>query len=365
MAEQGKDRGSRIRGTGSRRKRPTGRRRALTVAAWSAAGLVAVGGSGLGYAYVKFNGNIESVDINAQLGDDRPLDVDNGSMDILVLGSDSRSGANARYGRDDGAARSDTAMILHVYEGHRKAGVVSIPRDTIVERPACADRTGAPVPGQRKAMFNTAYEAGGPACAVKTVEQMSGIRMDHYIEVDFTGFKKLIDELGGVGITTTRAIDDKSSHLVLPAGRHTLSGEQALGLVRTRKGVGDGSDLGRIQLQQAFMKAFIEQARSVGVFTSPKKLWNLADTATKAITPDSELDSVKELADFAGGLKGLGADDVHMITLPVRYDPADPNRVVPLQAQSELVWTALKQDRPIPAAAARGAAKGQADRVVQ
>jgi LCP family protein required for cell wall assembly len=316
--------------------------------------------------YFTLNGNIESVDINGRLrDDDRPRNVDNGSLDILVLGSDTRAGANGEYGRDEGTARSDTAMILHVFEGHKKAAVVSVPRDTIVERPDCTDRTGAAVPGQRKAMFNTAYERGGPACAVKTVEKMSGIRMDHYIEVDFTGFKKLIDELGGVEITTTKPIKDKSSHLDLAAGPHTLTGEQALGLVRTRKGVGDGSDLGRIQLQQAFMKAFIEQARSVGVFTNPKKLWDLADTATRAIKPDSELDSVKELADFAGGLEQLGPNDVDMITMPVRYDPADLNRVIPLPAQSQQVWAALKADRPIPASATRDTAEGQADGVVK
>ncbi|NED80330.1 LytR family transcriptional regulator, partial [Streptomyces sp. SID11233] len=92
---------------------------------------------------------------------------------------------------------------------------------------------------------NSAYAAGGPACAVKTVESMSGIRMDHYVEVDFTGFKKLVDALGGVPLTTTKPIQDASSHLSLAAGRHTLDGEQSLGLVRTRHGVGDGSDLGR------------------------------------------------------------------------------------------------------------------------
>ncbi|GAA2513715.1 LCP family protein [Streptomyces gobitricini] len=364
MGEQGSS--SRIRATGRRRRQSGRRRGALTVTAWSAAGLFLVGGSGLGYAYFTLNGNIESLDINAQLrDDDRPRDVDNGSLDILVLGSDTRAGANGEYGRDEGAARSDTAMILHVYEGHEKASVVSVPRDTIVERPDCADRSGATVPGRRKAMFNTAYEVGGPACAVKTVEKMSGIRMDHTIEVDFTGFKKLIDELGGVEVTTTKPIKDKSSHLDLAAGSHTLTGEQALGLVRTRKGVGDGSDLGRIQLQQAFMKAFIEQARSVGVLTSPKKLWDLADTATKAIRPDSELDSVKELADFARGLGQLGADDVDMITLPVRYDPADLNRVIPLEAQARQLWAALKADRPIPASVTKDTAEGHADGVVK
>ncbi|MDH2387358.1 LCP family protein [Streptomyces sp. HNM0663] len=364
MADQSSS-GSRIRSSGKRRKPPSGGRRALTILAWSAAGIALIGGSGLGYVYVTLNDNIQGVDINAALGADRPDDVDNGSMDILVLGSDSRSGANSEYGADEGGARSDTAMIVHVYEGHRRASVVSIPRDTLVTRPMCADAEGATVPARPRAMFNTAYEVGGPACAVKTVETMSGIRMDHYIEVDFTGFKKLVDELGGVKITTTRAIEDGKSHLDLQPGAHTLDGEQSLGLVRTRKSVGDGSDLGRIQLQQAFIKALIDQVKSVGVLTSPKKLFDLADTATKAITPDSELDSVDELTGFARTLSGLGADDVQMITLPVRYDTVDPNRVVPLLGASQQVWTALKQDKPIPGSATEDAVTGQAEGVVE
>ncbi|MEV5969065.1 LCP family protein [Streptomyces sp. NPDC051921] len=363
MTEQNKS--GRIRATGRRRKAPAKGRREVTAAAWGAAVLVLVGGSGLGYVYFKLNGNLKSVDINGQLGKDRPENIDNGSMDILVLGSDSRSGANAEYGRDEGAARSDTAMVVHVYEGHKKASVVSIPRDTLIDRPACTDGKGGKVAAEQRAMFNTAYEVGGPACAVKTVEAMSGIRMDHYIEVDFTGFKKLIDELGGVRITTSKAIKDSKSHLDLEPGTHTLDGEQSLGLVRTRKSVGDGSDLGRIQLQQAFMKAFIEQVKSIGVFSDPKKLLDLADTATKAITPDSELDSVNELMGFAKGLSGIGAKDVHMVTLPVEYDPRDPNRVVPLEAQAKQVWTALEADRPIPASATRNAATGQAQGLVK
>ncbi|KAF0648432.1 LCP family protein [Streptomyces fradiae] len=352
-------------GEGRDRDRPAPARRGLVIAAWSVAALLVLGAGGGAVAYLKIDGNIRSVDINTQLGDDRPQDIEDGSLDILVLGSDSRSGANGAYGRDEGAARSDTAMVVHVHEGRKKASVVSIPRDTLVTRPECARRDGTSEPAAYRAMFNTAYEVGGPACAVKTVEQMSGVRMDHYVEVDFTGFKEIIDALGGVQVTTTRPIKDGSSHLDLDPGTHQLDGEQALGLVRTRKGVGDQSDLGRIQLQQAFVKALVEQVGKVGVFTSPQKLWGLADTATKAVTTDSELDGVKELADLAGGLSGLGADDIHMITLPVRYDTVDPNRVVPVEAQAGQVWQALLSDLPVPASATRDTATGAAADVVR
>ncbi|MEV6114841.1 LCP family protein [Streptomyces sp. NPDC052109] len=359
--------GPRRSGRGVRRRARSRGRKALLAAAWTAAGVVVLGGAGAGYLYFELNGNIHSVDLDQALGNDRPTKIDNGSENILVLGSDTRSGSNRKLGggTDDGSARSDTAMIVHVYEGHKRAGVVSVPRDTLIDRPACTDTKGTRHPAANGVMFNEAYSTGGAACAVKTVESLTGIRMDHYLEVDFAGFQKLIDELGGVPVTTTKTIHDPQSHLDLRAGSHTLDGQQALGLVRTRHGVGDGSDLGRIQLQQAFVKALIGQVKHVGVFSHPKKLYDLADTATKTVTTDSDIGSVNSLIDFADGLKGIGSRHMTMITMPVRYDPANPNRVVMEKARAQLVWDALKNDRPIPKAATAGAATGGAQGVVK
>ncbi|MDX3073230.1 LCP family protein [Streptomyces sp. MI02-7b] len=350
------------RRTSSRRRR-SARGRALRITAWGVATVLLLATAAVGCLYLKLNGNIRGIDINALLGRDRPRDVDNGSMDILVLGSDSRSGANAKAGggQDDGTARSDTAMIVHVYPGHRRASVVSIPRDTLVDRPSCAKPGGGTAPAVSNEMFNEAYAVGGPACTVKTVETMTGIRMDHYIEIDFTGFQRLIDALGGVSVTTSRAISDNESHLHLPAGTHHLNGKQALGLVRTRHGVGDGSDLGRIRLQQAFLKALVDRVDSIGVLGSPARLYKIASTATGAITTDSELASVKKLVNLGESLKDLGSRHISMVTMPVRYDPADPNRVVPLTAQTERVWAALRADRPIPRSATKGSAGDEVD----
>ncbi|MET9580781.1 LCP family protein [Streptomyces sp. DT199] len=357
--------GARHRGKGTRRK-PQRRRKGLMITAWTAAGIVVVGGAGAGYLYFKLNGNLKSVDIDQALGTDRPKKADNGSENILVLGSDTRAGGNKKLGggTDDGSARSDTAMIVHVYKGHKKASVVSIPRDTLIDRPSCTDTKGDEHPAARGAMFNSAYSTGGAACAVKTVESITDLRMDHYLEVDFAGFQKLIDDLGGVEITTTKSIDDPDSHLKLKAGTHTLDGRQALGLVRTRHGVGDGSDLGRIQLQQAFIKALVNQIKDVGVFSNPKKLLDLAETATKTVTADSDLGSVNKLASFANGLKGISPSNMHMITMPVAYDPADPNRVLLQKKKADQIWKALENDRPIPKSATSGSATGEAKGVV-
>lgn len=357
--------GPRHRAKGRRRK-PRDKRKGLLIMAWTAAGIVILGGTGAGYLYFKLNGNLKSVDIDQALGTERPKKVDNGSENILVLGSDTRSGSNKQLGggTDDGSARSDTAMIVHVYEGHKKASVVSIPRDTLVDRPRCTDTNGDTHDAASGVMFNEAYSTGGAACTVKTVESVTGIRMDHYLEVDFSGFQKLIDELGGVEVTTTKDINDPDSHLNLKAGTHQLTGKQALGLVRTRHGVGDGSDLGRIQLQQAFVKALINQVKDINLFSNPKKLLDLANTATKAVTTDSDLGSVNKLMSFAGALKGISSKNMNMVTMPVQYDPADPNRVIVAEAKAKQVWTALKNDRPIPKSATKGTASGDAKGVV-
>ncbi|MGP2437182.1 LCP family protein [Streptomyces sp. JW3] len=358
--------GPRHRGKGRRRRPRSRRRKGLLVAAWTTAGIVVLGGTGAGYLYFKLNGNLKSVDIDQALGTDRPAKADNGSENILVLGSDTRAGGNDKLGggTDDGTARSDTAMVVHVYEGHKKAGVVSIPRDTLVERPECTDTDGQTHDAAADVMFNSAYSTGGAACAVKTVESMSGLRMDHYLEVDFSGFQQLIDDLGGVEITTTQDISDPDSHLDLKAGTHTLDGEQALGLVRTRHGVGDGSDLGRIQLQQAFIKALVNRVKDIGVLTNPKKLVDLADTATKTVTTDSDLGSVNKLVSFASGLKGITPAHMNMVTMPVQYDPANANRVLVEETKAQQVWDALKADKTIPRTATEGTAAGGAKGVV-
>ncbi|MFG3154352.1 LCP family protein [Streptomyces sp. NPDC048219] len=363
---ESRDDGSRRRGKGRRRKPRDRRRKALLAMAWTAAGIVVLGGTGAGVLYFKLNGNLTSVDIDQALGTDRPEKADNGSENILVLGSDTRSGGNKQLGggTDDGTARSDTAMVVHVHKGHKKASVVSIPRDTLIDRPECTGTDGDEHPAATDVMFNSAYSTGGAACAVKTVESVSGLRMDHYLEVDFSGFQQLIDDLGGVQVTTTEDIEDPDSHLDLEAGTHRLDGEQSLGLVRTRHGVGDGSDLGRIQLQQAFVKALVDQVKDIGLLGNPKKLYDIADTATKTVTTDSDLGSVNSLMSFASGLKGIGPGAMHMVTMPVIYDPADGNRVLVEEAKARQVWDALRDDRPIPASATEGTAGGQAEDVV-
>lgn len=320
----------------------------------TATALMTLLGAGAAYAYVNLNGNIASQDVDGQLSaGSRPERIAAGALNVLLLGSDSRSGANQAYGRDEGGARSDTAMVVHLADGRKSASVISIPRDTLVDRPACTTRSGA-VPAARSVMFNSAYSAGGLSCSVATVEHLSRLRIDHVVEIDFTGFKKLIDTLGGVKVDVPQDIDDPYSHAHLSKGSQRLTGEQSLGLVRTRHGVGDGSDLGRIKLQQTFMKALISQVGSTDLLADPVKLYRLLDDATSTITTDKGLGSLASLTSFARSLGGLDAGRVDFRTLPVAPAPQDPNRVVPADGQADAVWKALREDRPLPARTTEG-----------
>ncbi|MFD9335124.1 LCP family protein [Streptomyces sp. NPDC060028] len=343
----------------TRRAAPRKRRRVLRITLLVLAVLI-LGAAGTGWwAYEHLNGNIDSVDLDKAIGDNRPAKVVADAQNILVLGSDSRAGANGDLDHGDvSGARSDTAMLVHIPEGRAKATAVSIPRDTLITRPECKDRDGKTMSSANRQMFNSVYSLAGPACVVKTVEQMSGIRVDHFVEVDFAGFKGLVDALGGVTITLEKPMSGAKGGLKLDAGTHRLDGTDSLKFVRTRYGYGDGSDLGRIGLQQKFMMAMLSEIKKQDAFGSPARLYKLADAGTKSLTTDSELGSLKGLSDFAQSMKGVDPDTMETIMLPVAYDKIDRNRVVIAEPQAGQLWEALRNDRKVPDAAKDSPAKG-------
>ncbi|MFC5219753.1 LCP family protein [Streptomyces coerulescens] len=355
------------RGHGDSRRAPSRRRakpprRRRRVWRWLALSLVllVLAAGGVGYwLYSDLNGNIKGVDLDKAIGDDRPEKLPTTGQNLLVLGSDSRSGANASLntGKVSGA-RSDTALVIHIPEGRSEAVAVSIPRDTLVTRPECTAKDGSTLPSAKRVMFNSVYSLAGPACVVNTVEQMSGVRMDHFMEIDFAGFKGLVDAIGGVSVTVDQDIHDKSSGLDLTAGPHRLDGTQALQFVRTRHGVGDGSDLGRIGLQQQFMIALLSEIKKQDLLGSPTKAFRIADSLTESLTTDSGLASLTALAEFARSMNGIDPATMETIMLPVRYDTQDPNRVVAAEPQAGRLWQALRKDQEIPESAKKSPATG-------
>ncbi|MDT0490501.1 LCP family protein [Streptomyces griseus] len=322
--------------------------------------LLAAGGTAY-WLYSRLDGNITGVDINKALGEDRPEKLPTSGQNLLVLGSDSRAGAENEElggGGKAGGARSDTALVVHIPEGRSKAVAVSIPRDTLVTRPECATGGGADLPAKERVMFNSVYAQAGPACVVKTVEKMSGVRIDHYLEIDFAGFKDLVDAIGGVTVDVPQDINDKASGLNLTAGPQKLDGTESLAYVRTRHGIGDGSDLGRIGLQQQFLIALLSEVKSQDLLGSPASSYKIANSATKALTTDSGLASLTSLAEFARSMNGVDPASMETIMLPVAYDRIDPNRVVAAEPQAGQLWKAIREDTPIPEEAKKSPATG-------
>ncbi|MFJ3720051.1 LCP family protein [Streptomyces sp. NPDC090057] len=343
---------------GRRRERAGGRRIGRKILIGLAVLVAAAAGTGY-WLYSDLDGNIKGVDIDKAIGDDRPEKLPTSGQNILILGSDSRAGANASLDNAKvSGARSDTAMVMHIPEGRTKAVAVSIPRDTLVTRPECTKSDGSTVSSAKRVMFNSIYSQVGPACVVKTVEQISGVRMDHYVEIDFAGFKGLVDAIGGVTVTVDQDIHDKSSGLDLTAGTHKLNGTQSLQFVRTRHGIGDGSDLGRIGLQQKFMLALLSEIKKQDLLSSPTKTYKIADKLTAALTTDSDLASLTKLAEFGRSMNGVDPSTMETIMLPVQYDKVDPNRVVAAEPQASQLWKALRSDSTIPESAKKSPATG-------
>lgn len=331
---------------------PGGRwRRRLVALLVVLAVLVGVGGLAAGVLYWKLDGNISSEDVRGRLGA-RPraaAGVEAGStgpLNILMVGSDTRAGDNARYGSSIAGQRSDTVILLHLSGDRKRAVGVSIPRDTMVRIPACTTPDGRVIP-ERFDMFNSAYLKGGTACTIQTVEQVTGVYVDHHVVVDFAGFKQMVDALGTVPVCLPKPVDDPRSGLALPAGRHELDGEQALAYVRTRYGLGDGSDTDRIKRQQAFLAAMVQKATSTGTLANPARLVPFLDAATRAITTDPEFASLNELRKVAQSLQGIGLDNVAFVTAPTEPWPPDPNRLQLTPAANDL-WQVLRTDAPLP-----------------
>ncbi|MFJ5561300.1 LCP family protein [Streptomyces sp. NPDC093250] len=334
------------RGRARRRRRRWAHGTGLTVA------VVLVAAAGAAWAvYMRLEGNITPDEAAAaelaRFEKDRPTALVEDARNILLIGSDSRAGAeNRRYGRDPGTERSDTVILLHLSAGRRGATAVSMPRDLMVDVPDCRRPDGS-----RSApmftTFNSAFEVGGSACTVRTVEKLTNIRVDHHVVVDFDGFKDMVDAVDGVEVCLREPIDDKDAELKLPAGRVTLSGEQALGYVRARKTLGDGSDTGRMERQQRFLGALVSKVRGNDVLLNPVKLYPVLDAATSSLTTDPELASLRGLYELVRVLREIPTQDVQFLTVPRESYTEDVNRDQLALPAAEELFERLRTDAPV------------------
>lgn len=344
---------------GPRHARHLRRHPLLRGASVAAVGLLAFVLAGGAFAFSALQGNIATHDLSGLLGGGRPeatspADPSAGrAFNLLVMGSDVRSGENAQLGGapETEGMRSDTTLLVHISAQRDRADVVSIPRDLLVDIPAC------PLPGaetsepQPDTMFNQAFATGGgtgqveyaAACAIKTVEEMTGVFVDDFLVVDFAGFIRMVDALGGVPMCIPEPLTDRLAGLDLEAGQQVLDGQQALAYARARKEVGDGSDISRIGRQQLLIAATIRHVLDQNLLTDLPALYQFLDAATRSMTAGPMLGKIPNLVGLATSFRSVPAGGVTFVTVPFEW--AGP-RVRPTDAADDL-WSAIAADRPI------------------
>lgn len=287
---------------------------------------------------------------------ERPKVISRSAVTYLVVGSDTREGLTKaeikalKVGSTRVAAgkRADTMLLVHISKSRDHATIISIPRDTFVRVPEWTDSKGKVHPPSYS-KINATFGRGDAPLLVQTLEGMTDLRIDHYVEVSFLGFKEMVDALGGVEICTKRKINDPKSHLVLPAGTHRLDGITALKYVRTRYFDGMG-DLGRMQRQQQFIAAMIREATSAGVLLNPVKLVKFINAALGSVTTDPGLKQ-DDLITLAEQLRGISTKKVRTLTVPLSNENYWAKGVTASVLWDEelapLLWEKLRNDEEI------------------
>ena len=324
-------------------------RRSHTVAKVLLATLLTLGmvsGLSVAFLYRHLNGNLNVVDVSDQL-ENRPdkvhIPAPKQPLNILVMGSDSRDCDGCGIDKEAGGG-SDTTLLFHLSADRESAYGVSIPRDSLVDRPDCKSPDGDTIPGGTNVMWNAAYSYGGPACTIQQFEQTTGVRIDNYIVVDFGSFQDMVDAVDGVEVCVPEDIDSSEYGITIPAGTRTLNGKEALAYVRVRHGVGDGSDIGRIKRQQAFIAALTEKVISGGTLTRFDRLVRFLNAATASLTTD--IPNIKEMAKVGLQFKNIGLKRIRFITVPFVYSTAQPGRVEWTE-DADTLWKRIANDQPL------------------
>jgi LCP family protein required for cell wall assembly len=276
-----------------------------------------------------------------------------GGFNILIAATDTRTGQGDAWGTDEdssGIGNNDVTMLLHVAKDHKSATVVSFPRDLVLRIPQCLDNDGDQLgggTGQLNETLSLGGENNGLACTVSTVAKLTGLDIPYAGLVAFNGVIEMSNAVGGVTVCVANGIDDPDTDLDLAPGEHTLQGKDAAEFLRTRHGVGDGSDLARISNQQVFLSALVRQIRSAGTLSNPATVFKLAKATANNIQLSASLNNVTTLYQMAMAIKDLDLDKIVFVQYPVLTDPDDRNRVIPDQDSAGVLFDALSADKPI------------------
>jgi len=303
-----------------------------------------VSGLSVAFLYRHLQGNLDVVVYGDDVLPDRPdvvpVEGPKKPLNILVMGSDSRDCEGCGIDQEGGGG-SDTTILFHLSADRQSAYGISIPRDSLVERPECISEDGDTIPGGTDAMWNEAFSYGGPSCTINQFETITGIRLTNYIVVDFGSFKSMVDAIDGVEVCVPEDIDDQAHGITIKKGTRTLNGNEALSYVRVRHGVGDGSDIGRIKRQQAFIASMVSRVVSAGVLARPDRLIGFLNAATKSLKTD--ISSIKDIADVGRQFQDIGLKRIRFITVPFEYEGAR----VRWTSDADILWDRILHDKPL------------------
>ena len=273
-----------------------------------------------------------------------------GPINMLLVGSDTRSGSNPRIFGNETSTLADVIILLHVSADRKNAVALSFPRDLLVPWPACPSTSGGSgYYAQSLGQINATIANGGPGCTLLTVEKLTGVKIPYLAMINFGGVIEMSNAIGGVRVCIAKDINDTYTFLHLTKGWHTLQGMQALQFLRTRHGVGDGSDLGRISNQQVFLTSLIRKVRSHGVLTNPVTLYSLANAAARNMKLSTNLTDLNTLVAIASAVKDTPLDKITFLQVPSHGGLPAPysGRVMPNYDTANLLFEKLRNDEPI------------------
>jgi len=292
---------------------------------------------------------IQLVDANGQAIKPPTTEDLKGAINILLVGSDTRQGQSGVFGHDR-SVLADVIILVHISQDRKNVVAMSFPRDLMVPWPSCPDpKGGSPYLAQAMGQINATIANGGPGCTLLTVEKLTGLKIPYLAMVNFQGVIDMSDAIGGVEVCLSRPLKDPYTFLNLPKGKNVLQGMKALQFLRTRHGVGDGSDLGRISNQQVFLTSLMRKIKNGGVLTNPIQLYSLANAAARNMTLSSSLSDVGTMVSIASSLKNVDLDKITFIQVPNHTGLPAPysGRVGLTEDKAKIVFDKLKADQPI------------------
>jgi LCP family protein required for cell wall assembly len=269
-----------------------------------------------------------------------------GTVNLLLVGSDTRTGQSGHYGENPGSTLNDVNILIHISQDHTKATVLSFPRDLYVNRPACTNpaKTSQTLPGESDVKINSVLEYGGVGCVRDTVAKLTGMSIPFAALITFDGVVEMSNAVGGVQVCVAKRIDDDYTGLHLAAGEHTLQGTTALKFLRTRHGVGDGSDLTRISSQQVFLSALVRKMKDASTLTNLTKLYGLATAATASMSLSSSLANVDTMVSIGRAVASIPLSQFVLVQYPTVLSG---DGVAPNASSAKVLIDAVKQDKTL------------------